>query len=341
MKKLLKSTMAIMLAFIIAFSVFTICSFAEDSTGGQCGEDVYWSVDTETGLLTISGTGKMYDYTDGTQNPFYCLSSVSSLVIEDGITSVSDYCFYCCTGLESIEIPESVEYIGAWAFYGSDSLEKFIVSENNAYYVSDENGVLYSKDMKNLIQYPAGNNSQSYKIKNGVEVLYPESFNHAQNLNYIYLPDTVKFIGYGTFTLCTGLEKIVIPKGVEEIGDSAFYCCSGLKRILVPNTVYYIGEYAFYGCESLEYALIPNSVTEIGKDAFAYCYELENICYFGTDEDWNNINGESDYTGTSAAVNTCCSEFGGVVFSTILFNMIEMVQKFLVNIKFNMLLLNK
>ena len=55
-------------------------------TSGKCGENVYWSLD-DKGVLTISGTGNMYDY-QFEASPFNARDDIKSVVIKSGVTSI-------------------------------------------------------------------------------------------------------------------------------------------------------------------------------------------------------------------------------------------------------------
>ena len=75
----------------------------------------YWML--KDGVLTISGTGKMPDLDHGGLAAWYDeYSSITSVVIEEGITSIGDFSFWGCHNLTSVSIPESVTRIGRWAF---------------------------------------------------------------------------------------------------------------------------------------------------------------------------------------------------------------------------------
>ncbi len=89
---------------------------------GNCGENLTWSLDSFY-ILTISGTGKMTDYT-ASSAPWYSYRSViKTIVIENGVASIGDSAFSECTSLTSITIPNSVTYIGVGAFDGIDTFE--------------------------------------------------------------------------------------------------------------------------------------------------------------------------------------------------------------------------
>lgn len=70
---------------------------------GTCGDNLTWLLNTEDSVLTISGTGKMADYSSYFTAPWYSHSSnIKSIVINNGVTSISDYAFLYCQSLTSI-----------------------------------------------------------------------------------------------------------------------------------------------------------------------------------------------------------------------------------------------
>lgn len=81
-------------------------SLASVTESGTCGDGLTW---------TLDGTGTMTDYTYGS-SPFYSNGSITSLVIEDGVTSVGDYAFYSCYALVSVTLPESLTSIASSRF---------------------------------------------------------------------------------------------------------------------------------------------------------------------------------------------------------------------------------
>ena len=102
--------------------------FAEDENviaSGECGADgdnLTWVL-TEEGILTISGSGKMQDYSDSSVAPWYAKrAKILSVVIEDGVTSIGDLAFLNCSRLTSVTIPGGVASIGDEAFFGCSNL---------------------------------------------------------------------------------------------------------------------------------------------------------------------------------------------------------------------------
>ena len=97
---------------------------------GSCGENVTWTLNG-SGLLTISGSGAMADYSSDEPAPWekyseHYLGSLKTVEIESGVTSIGDYAFQFCRSLCSISIPDSVTSIGDFAFNrcGSRSEER-------------------------------------------------------------------------------------------------------------------------------------------------------------------------------------------------------------------------
>jgi len=98
---------------------------------GTCGENVTWSL-SDDGVLTISGTGPMDD------NPWYDdRASISSVIIENGVTTIGDAAFYYCENLTNLKIPDSVTDIGWSAFSDCHSLTSVEIGDSVTF-IGDE-----------------------------------------------------------------------------------------------------------------------------------------------------------------------------------------------------------
>jgi hypothetical protein len=115
-------------------------------------------------------------------------------------------------------------------------------------------GVIFSKDMTVLVDYPKDKEGMTYVIPNGVKTIEYYSFGSCTNLQSIVMPDSVTTIGEGAFFDCDDLESIVIPDNVTSIGDNAFSDCKKLQSIVIPDSVASISSDAFEGCENLKNA---------------------------------------------------------------------------------------
>ncbi|MCD8133911.1 MAG: leucine-rich repeat domain-containing protein, partial [Clostridiales bacterium] len=117
-----RKALAVLLTFCLVLSLAP-AALADDATSGTCGENVTWTLDTDTGVLTISGTGDMADWSTRSDVPWYSYRrSISAVTIDEGVTSIGIYAFYHCTGLTDVTIPDSVTTIGDRAFYNCTGL---------------------------------------------------------------------------------------------------------------------------------------------------------------------------------------------------------------------------
>ena len=90
--------LSVILALIMVLSIFSTTASAIGETSGTCGDNLNWNLDLSTETLTISGTGSMTDYSSSLNSPWkFWRSSIKTVIIEDGVTSIGDYSFYWCT----------------------------------------------------------------------------------------------------------------------------------------------------------------------------------------------------------------------------------------------------
>ncbi|MCD8239900.1 MAG: leucine-rich repeat domain-containing protein, partial [Oscillospiraceae bacterium] len=114
-----KPVSAALLALALTLS-FSTAALAEDTERGTCGENLTWTY--ADGVLTISGEGEM-DYAPELPD------SATSVVIEDGVSSIGAFAFSGCSGLTEVFIPESITSIGGGAFYECSALERIFLPE--------------------------------------------------------------------------------------------------------------------------------------------------------------------------------------------------------------------
>ena len=89
---------------------------ANAERSGTCGPNLRWHL-TNNGVLTISGKGKMYDYSYPKRAPWEdSREKVKRIIIDDGVTTIGEFAFYNCSALTSVTIPNSVTKIGSSAF---------------------------------------------------------------------------------------------------------------------------------------------------------------------------------------------------------------------------------
>ena len=206
-------------------------SYSHIVNKNKCGNDLLYDFDENTGILTISGSGPMYNYYIDA-SPFGNNATIKEIKFDGEITSVGDCSFINCTGLQYVELPDSVEYVGDSAFNGCSSLrevnlgnnpdliigynafdgcnsvEKYIVGANCSEYATDGAGVLYNKEKTGLIKYPGGCTNEKYNIDDSVVYINENAFENSINLKDITLPATVMNIGDYAFSGCSSLNNV-------------------------------------------------------------------------------------------------------------------------------------
>ena len=229
--------------FLVLCFVLTLlpAAFADSSTSGACGDNLTWTLDGD-GTLTISGTGKMWDYDclndyDAPWADF--LASIEKVIISKGVTSIGNEAFNWCERLTNVTIPDSITSIGRSAFSGCSSLT-------------------------------------SVTIPDSVTSIGSWAFSDCSSLTSVTIGNSVTSIGSWAFSDCSSLTSVTIGNGVTSIGDYAFEYCSSLTSVTIPDSVTSIGEWAFSGCSSLTSVTIGNGVTSI-NDSFPGCVSLKSF----------------------------------------------------------------
>ena len=155
------------------------------------------------------------------------------------------------------------------------SLTSISVTSGNSFLKSLD-GVVFSKDLKQLLRCPAGK-SGNYNVPEGVTSIENGAFNWCSSLTSIAIPAGVTSIGSFAFSFCSSLTLIIIPDSVISIGEMAFRRCSSLPSIIIPEGVTSIGRQAFAECSSLTSITIQEGITSIGDAAFYGCSSLTSI----------------------------------------------------------------
>lgn len=269
-------------AYTVPDSVKTIadCAFAEceNLQSVKLGKNVSKIGNSAFGycqkLKSVTLTNSLLSIGAGA---FAGCSNLKNVTLPSKLTTIGASAFLDCDKISSVKIPSSVTTIGNAAFGSCEGLKKITVDKNNKNFSNDSTGVLFNKDKTKLIQYPCGNDKQTYKIPNTVKTIAKRGFQDSLKLNSITIGNNVKTIGAYAFNRCSELTKVTIPNSVKTIGADAFSECSELTNITIPNSVTTIGNSAFYDCDGLTKITIPDSVTTIGKYAFSYCERLQSV----------------------------------------------------------------
>lgn len=137
--------------------------------------------------------------------------ALTSVSIPLSVVRIDNDAFSGCASMTTVTIHENIERIGSSVFTNCTNLVEIRVLDSNTEYSSNDEGVLFNKDMTELIGYPTG--------RKGPYVI----------------PDTVVHVQYYAFYGCKGLTSITLPAGLTKVGGGLFDACTSLTEILVDE----------------------------------------------------------------------------------------------------------
>ncbi len=249
----------------VGFFTTPVSATAPDASG-TCGANATWEYYHSTGLLTVSGSGNMYNYDNASNKAPWSAyrSSIKTVEISNGITSVGSFAFRECSvmtavslpgsllriernafsysGLTSITIPSGVTYFGNLAFGYCASLSSIVY---NAVSASDaeSSGVFMlssSQSVKPPVSVQFGNSVQ--RIPGNL--FYFMSPQNALNITSVSIGASVKTIGEYAFYNCNTITSLSLPEGLIDIRSYAINNCTGITSITIPESVTTLHDYA-------------------------------------------------------------------------------------------------
>ena len=233
-----------------------------ETVGGTCGENANWSFDTETGKLTITGTGEM---TSAPWRDSY-KDDITSVEIKKGITTIGGYAFSSCSKLASVTIPGTVETIDGFAFYECAALEKVTIPKGVK--EIDKNAFEYCNALKQVT------------IPGTVETIGAKAFQKCDALEKVTIQEGVKNICEKAFGFCSKLKQVTIPGSIDNIDVYAFNSCKNIEQVTIlegSRTIQTRVLAAFRDSGKLTTVVVPSSVTEIEAIAFRKIEKLKTI----------------------------------------------------------------
>ena len=272
----------------------TVCGLI----GGKCGTTVSWALES-SGVLRIYGSGAMSTDKGNIAWKKYA-ESITSIVIESGVTRIDKSAFYYtnCTNGTIIYVPLSVtridsptkqsnlvyHYAGtiaqwrAISFYYADNYWEAPGAEctdgtiiTMGYCGTISKGPFYYLDGEGCLHIDGSGPISFY------EYYYYRSYweNYSDQIRTVVIGDGVTAIPSYAFNNLHKLEHISIPEGIKYIPDS-FKNTDALKEIKLPSTLERIGSSAFEN-SGLESIIIPEGVTSLSSKSFYGCKNLKSV----------------------------------------------------------------
>ncbi len=273
---------------------------------GECGDNLTWEL-SNTGVLTISGTGAMWDYSTTDSSKFAPWmeyeSSITSIVLDDDITHIGDCAFVNRYGKINynikgeLNLPTSLKSIGGMAFCYLYGLSGGLVLPKGLETIG-ENAFYYTRFSGELV------------IPDTVRIIENNAFAKCTKLTGVKFSDGLKTIAEQAFGECTFEGGLIIPDSVEFIGDGAFYSCSGISSIKFGSELKTLGtgEHSigvFKDCTALTELEFTGRAPEIADNAFTgitatVYYPIFDSSY--TDDVKQNYGGELTWIEKDAIV---------------------------------------
>ena len=214
-------------------------------------------------------------YSDGDSNPetnFYFKKDETKPIV-----AIREYAFNCDEKLEVVYIGAEVREIDGKSFYSCNALERIEVDEDNAYFC-DIDGVLYNKDLTEVICYPIKHSNYVARTKGYDDTADKNSDNYVKDVLTYALPSSITKVGKLAFNY-TDLKVVYLPEGLKKMETMSFFRATNLDFVYsykgdgsiynsLPEGLEYVGTDAFSYCQELDYLYIPSSVTYIGHHAF-------------------------------------------------------------------------
>lgn len=316
------------------------------TASGQCGNNLTWTLNG--GVLTISGTGAMWDR----DNEWYGFcgvldqaDEVTSVVAESGVTSIAYEAFNWLENMTSVTIPKTVTSIGYNAFMRDcDALTTINYAGTTSQWKKISSTL--SLPLATKVVCSNGTVTPALSGKCGKNVSYSISddgvltisgtgamnnFTYERNisdcpwhgvryaLKKIVVEDGVTSIGSYAFSFDVHVTDVTLPSSLKTIGNDAFWGCYGLTSVVIPEGVTSIGAYAFALCSAIKTITVPASTTKFGDHAFDtgeyydgnYHTQLTDIYYGGSMGQWY------DAGGGDAALTDVTVHFNGTTGDTI------------------------
>lgn len=281
----------------------------------MCGNTVSWLI-TDQGVLTISGTGDTFNYSEHSAPWYGYRDQIIGIDIEDGITGIGDHFFEDCNNLVSMTIPDSVYRLGFYAISNCDAITDITIpgeiSEMGCPIVFDCDQVTVHLNQCGAfmiwvlrqyhVQFTVIDATSDFictgdgtlrayigtdrvaRIPDGVTRIYSDAFSYDTTIECVVMPEGLETIDFESFEGCSSLKSVVFPQSLKELGVRCFADCVSLESISLPSGVRALDTQVFMGCTELKRVYLPATFLSVSYGAFQDCEALTDVYFAGTEE---------------------------------------------------------
>ena len=293
----MKKMISIILSVLMMVSAFCVATVSADTTNEKSGDSLNCkcSFNDKNGTLTISGNGKMADYSYDVDDPDgyddyddvfkvtpntpwkNYVTKIKTVVVENGVKNIGSLAFMNCANLATVKIANSVSSVGFLSFANCRKLTNISLPKN---LTSIQSFAFMNCNKLSKVTIPNSN------IKMNID---SDVFFGCTNLKSFNIPKQVYKIGDGAFS-CPNLTMITVDKNNKYfVSDNNVLYRAGKKYLLqyapgmkntrftIPSTVKQMGVASFMYCKNLKSVTLSKSIKWIEQNNFAYCTNLETI----------------------------------------------------------------
>lgn len=145
---------------------------------------------------------------------FVHCDSLKKIKMPETLTEIGNEAFYYCSNLESMELPASLKKMGKSIFRECNNLENIQVQASNVSFDSRD-GVLYTKDEKELLAYPNGKDKSKFEIPANIATVAEDAFAGNMFIESLSIPDTISDASASFFAQFKGLKEIRMSHEIE------------------------------------------------------------------------------------------------------------------------------
>lgn len=284
-------------------------------------DDDYVAYKNSIKSITIPPIAEGYKLTTINDFAFRGWSSLTSIVIPEGVTTIQGQAFKDCTALERLVIPTSVSELNlndVLGYNGGKSLKElcipvwmvtqtwstsignmlnwfssrpsitdlYVNAPDMEYWCANGFGCCYN--LGGNYQMPAvhmmvnGKEVTEVVIPNSVTEIVVGAFHSLSEITKVEIPSSVTSMGMLDFRFCSSLREVTIPGSIHFIPDGSF-SRTGLEQVIIPEGVDTLDQWAFDNCAQLKRVTLPSTLKAIGRLAFKADTELVEVTSFMTE----------------------------------------------------------
>lgn len=199
-------------------------------------------------------------------------NELSTVILSEGLVTISQDAFLECDGLVEIKLPSTVEVIENGAFSRCRNLKKIFIPASVMNIGNPFSGC------DSLMEIVVAEDNETFDSRNNCNAIVETATNTIiTGCKNTVIPASVTVIGDGAFGGIDTITEFVVPEGITEIGNGAFSGCMKLSSIKFADSVEKIGNYAFHFCNELEKIELPSKLKEISISSLANCQKLTEL----------------------------------------------------------------